>query len=394
MAAAVAANPNCPPRLSRWMAWSSDWAVQAAVAASPVTTQEVLRILAGNEQARVRLHVAANPAAPGTIIGQLLADQSAYVRAVAAGHPAAPAAGLRSLAETMSEPAWVLRAIATNSACAADLSDQILTWLALGGPGSADPLFDPMACTGHPADTTMTAAAWYWQQARAPGAESHPLWRVRAAVIPARRRISMQARELTRDPRPDVRRAVASFTGLPFNRLRELGGDDDPRVARIAATALQGKRRAEKKRRRIRLLLRLVPVGPVIAIALMTLVNALVSAPGSSLNSAMPVITGSGGITSDPVHGLPGGGQIGCFWVSALHLSLVSVSTGTEALTLSIPGAVTSYPEGVPAPNPVRLPAGQYAEFVLPAGGSLVTMIVTRPGKDSPERLAFPRCGR
>src|SRR5215468_9775070 len=209
VAATVARNPRCSPQLQHRLAcYPPNWAVAAAVAANPAADAAVLAELAGSADAKVRLHVAANPSLPESAVECLLADPNRNVRAVAASNSAASAAGLSRLAEGFSEPAFILRAIAANPACPAELSGQLLTWIALGGPGHEDPVFDPVECTGHPGDTSVAVAAWYWEQASTEVAANHSLWRARAQFPAARRHVPFhQARMLARDPRPEVRRA-------------------------------------------------------------------------------------------------------------------------------------------------------------------------------------------
>lgn len=239
--AIVAGNPRCPQRVFGSLAWSSDWAVRAAVAANPETGLAVLQRLAGGSAACVRLYLAANPSLDQALADRLLRDSDPYVRAVAATHQAASADGLRQLADGMSEPAWVLRAIAGNRRCPEDLSDQLLTWLALGGPGPADPLFDPVECTGHPGDPRSTPQSWYLKQAEGAMAELHPLWLVRAAVMRAAGRLPAErARTLARDPRPEVRRSIAGVGQLPAGIRWELMRDGDEQVARLASRAKPG----------------------------------------------------------------------------------------------------------------------------------------------------------
>ena len=84
----------------------------------------------------------------------------------------------------MTEPAWILRRVGDNPACPKELSDQVLTWLALGGAGDSDLAFDPIECTGSPEEG---GPAWYLRQAASPGryasASQHPLWLVRAMLL-------------------------------------------------------------------------------------------------------------------------------------------------------------------------------------------------------------------
>src|SRR5262249_2635693 len=156
-------------------------------------------------------------------VAELLGHRNLCVRAVAAGHSEAPPDQLCRLTEGLTAPAWVLRAAAANPSCPPDVSDQVLTWIALGGPGSSDPMFDPLGCTGHPGDTEGALAVWYTVEARSPLAYRHPLWRVRASIAQANATVPIdQGKELCRDPRVEVRRSVAGLVGIPMRNVREL----------------------------------------------------------------------------------------------------------------------------------------------------------------------------
>ena len=228
----AAQNPACSIRLYRQLLWSPFPAVEAAVAANPRAASLLIDKLDGFAGASLRLFVAANPSAPPDVIDRLLADKDPYVRRVAAAHPAAPSEGLRRLCRDFSQPAWTLRAAAINPACPADLSDQVLTWLALGGAGPADLQFDPIECSGHPGSTEVNAVGWYANAARQDGAELHALWRVRAAIPSARARIPIFILTLlAADPRAEVRRQSARFRELPSPVLRELRADADATAA-------------------------------------------------------------------------------------------------------------------------------------------------------------------
>jgi hypothetical protein len=236
--AAVAANPRCPRPLLRSMARAHDWAVRAALTSQPVLSPALLNRLIRRSAPCVRLYAAASPSLTPALADRLLADQDPYVRGMAAGHPAASAAALSRLAEGLYEPAWILRRIAANPSCPADLADQLLTWISLGGAEHSDPMFDPVECTGHPADTRVSGWAWYKEQAEAKKAERHALWRVRESVASGRVFVD-QVWVLARDPRPEVRRRIAARRWHNLNIVLELRRDADPAVARTAAATLK-----------------------------------------------------------------------------------------------------------------------------------------------------------
>lgn len=236
--AAVAVHPCCP-RLLLWsMARSHDWAVRAAVTTRPDLPPVLLERLIRRSAPCVRLHAAASPSLTTALADRLLADQDPYVRGVAAAQPAASAAALGRLAEGLSEAAWILRRIAANPSCPADLSDQLLAWISLGGAEHCDPLFDPVECTGHPADTRVWDGAWYREQAQGKKAEQHALWQVRLLVLTGPV-YHDQVWALARDLRPEVRRRAAARRWRVLTILLELRGDADPAVARTAAATLK-----------------------------------------------------------------------------------------------------------------------------------------------------------
>jgi hypothetical protein len=192
----AAQNPACPIRLYRRLLWSPFPAVEAAAAANTRAASLLIDKLDGFAGASLRLFVATNPAAPPEVIDRLLADKDPYVRRVAAAHPAAASEGLRRLCRDFSQPAWILRAAATNPACPADLSDQLLTWLALGAAGPADPHFDPIECSGHPGSTEVNPVGWYANAARQDGAEMRQYHRRELGFLSSSSRSSPPIREL------------------------------------------------------------------------------------------------------------------------------------------------------------------------------------------------------
>lgn len=382
--ALVAANPRCPPSMLRSMVWAPDWAIRAAVAANPAATLPILESLITGSGPRVRLYAAGNPSLSEPLAGRLLADPDQFVRAVAARHPAASAAALGQLAEGMAEPAWVLQAIAGNPACPPELTDQLLTWIALGGSGHSDPLFDPVECTGNPGDTRFEPFAWYQEQARRPGAERHPLWAVRASVLNAQHRISLvQARSLARDPRPEVRRSLATGQ-LPLDVRRQLRRDADPQVAGLAAAVGTRNKQAERKRQARRLIPVWLGLGMPLAIALLVLsshegqIFGSTSGTSSSGNPARTAGSGQRAAGS----GQPGGN-------SAASSMLLAPS----ALTMTVPGG------GVIICEPLHPRSARAAVVDVVAGDEVLTLRVhagelTRAGRRSVVRLAIVRDGR
>ena len=253
VAAAVAGNPSTPQKvLARSFMHRSAWAVRHALASNTAAPGEALQQLARAAEVAVRLQVATSRLLPEQTVGALLRDTSPYVRAVAARNPQASAAALEQLARPMTEPAWVLGAVASNSSCPPALADEIRASIA-GGAGNTDPTFDPFTCTGHPGDTTLDVSTWYRQIAlktAADGAEIHPLWRVRSAVTSSWARIDGKVlMTLAVDPQPEVRLSMmqhltaAQLRGISFARLKHLARDADPQVAAAAVRAIKQKRK-------------------------------------------------------------------------------------------------------------------------------------------------------
>jgi hypothetical protein len=395
--AMVAANPRCPRRVQASLVWSPEWAVRAALAANPATDPAVLEMLVGGSTACVRLHVAANPSLTPALADRLLGDSSPYVRAVAAGSTAASADGLRRLAEGMSEPAWALRAIAGNPSCPADLCDQLLTWIALGGSGDADALFDPVKCAGHPGGTRFGSVAWYREQARREGAESHPLWRVRAEVMPVLGRLpGNRARALSRDPRPEVRRTIARLPQLPPGIRLELMGDSDPQVARLALRGQQpgpARRRARLSWWRL-LWWRLLPplTAPLIFFGLL-LWNVTTSQQATSGRS-QPPYTRTVRAAAPAWRALPGHGGIACGMPPAdgPGTSFVSVAAGSGGVTLHVAGGVMTA-GGRVVDSPVAIPAGGWARFLLYGPASVSAAASRDGGSPAGASTTLLRCG-
>ena len=241
-------HPNCPPALIRRHARGGAWAVRAAIAASTHTPPDLLPQFA-HDVRPVRLALATNPNTPPESLMVLLGEGDTYVRGVAASNPAAPPKGLTALAVGLAEPAWALRNIARNPACPPELSEEVLTWLALGGSGAGNPTFDPISCESHPGDRDQSEWYWYREAATADRTpETHPLWRVRHTVASGDRVPYPALAELARDPHPEVRRGAARFETLSLPQLEELTGDEDEVVARLARTTLERKRSALRSR--------------------------------------------------------------------------------------------------------------------------------------------------
>lgn len=379
--AAVAANPRCPRPLLRWMSLSTDWAVGAAVAGNPAASSRLLDVIVCTGEPRERLYLAGNPSLSSALADRLLADADPFVRGVAAVHPAATAAALTRLAGGMTEPVWILQRIAANPSCPAGLSDQLLTWIALGGTGNADPMFDPVDCTGHPADTSVPAFGWYREQAGRSSAEWHPLWRVRAEVLSAAGRLpGERVRILARDPRPEVRRSIARAGRLPLEMRLELRRDGDPVTARLARAAARKANDGPPGRWILISIVRLlVPLG-LIATPLFLFLPS--NHDGSVLTTAR---TGSQAIAVVPgtvTRELPGGGNLTCVPMAGDPPPVVvHVSAGTRRLALRFAGIVYAGIRQLLLSPDATVPAGQGAQFDLPHGSSLLTVTAPAQGQ-------------
>jgi hypothetical protein len=393
---AVGRNPSCTKRVHGYLAFSPDWAIQAAVASNPGAPPAVIRRLAFSVDPRIAIAAATNPSLPPDVVAAMLRSSDVYLRGVAAAHPNAPPEELRRLADGMSEPAWVLRAIAANSSCPADLSDQLLTWIALGGPGKQDPLFDPVTCTGHPAATDGAVTVWYTEAARRDGAERHPLWRVRAAVAPVRKQLPVAAvRGLRRDARAEVRRTVAGFIGVRPREVREMMGDGDPGVARIATRVRSANRKRYRKNsapRRRRRALRLAPLALLLCLPVIAGLFSRSSGSGDVPSTVQCASTGrwlgadtsAASVTHRPataVGGLPGGGWLAC-GLSGHGSDTVLMSAGSTSLGFLVPSTVL-LPNGQEHTDmALQIAAGHLGLFYL-LGNPQQMVIAIFPGNRS-----------
>jgi hypothetical protein len=291
----------------------------------------------------------------------------------------------------------VLRAVATNPSCPAELSDELLTWITIGGPGKTDPHFDPVQCTGFPASTEVSPAAWYAEQARRPDAEWHPLWRVRAAVPAARKTLKLSTvRELRRDPRPEVRRTVAGFTGVLPRDVREMLGDADSAVARIAARVRSANRRRFLRRRLPRYVARLAPFGLVVGVLIPVFTSTQgTSTPPGTLSETCA--STSGWLTDLPrsapaqVPGslsLPDGGWLACGPVTTAGPEAILVSTGSSGLTVLVADSVILPDDKTYTDVPLHIAPGRESLLSLSDTPSVVVVTITPDGTPSREITA------
>jgi hypothetical protein len=399
VAAEVARNPATPERVLKRLAVTARWAVQAAVATNPRTPPKALSFLSTTARLPVRVLVATNPSLPAGDVHRLLNDDNQYVRAVAAKHPSAAPDALAQIAAPMSEPAWVLRAVAANPACPTELSDQVLTWLALGGAGNSDPRFDPIDCTGHPGDTSTSLLSWYRDAARKPAAEAHPLWRVRAAVTTSLERIPIPVlTDLAQDPRPEVRRTAARFQELSWGRLKDLQQDADPSVRQLATVAAQSKRanprpgsKSVRRRRLARGAIAVVVVGNLVRLVTGQVDGS--ASPASSSSTHIPntvlgatdgdIVAAMGGTPTEHA-ALPGGASVVAGTLPESSGDYLTFTSGSMDLLITVPATVMSVTGSI-LDDGVELPPNgpNTTIFVATQSNSLVLSVRQRQSPDS-----------
>ena len=382
VAALVAANTSTPEGILAMLRNHTSFAVRQSLASNSVAPVDVVRWLARSDNDSVRLHAAAHRRLPTPSVDELLRDFDVYVRAVAANNPNASSEALTRLAQPMTEPAWVLRAVATNPACPPPLSNEILTWIALGGTGNSDPQFDPITCAGHPGDTTVDVWNCYRKATRVQGAERHALWRIRSAITSSWPRIPGEVlMTLAVDPEPAVRRSVAGYKELTSKRLKYLAKDSDPMVAERAVYALRAKSgglpfwRYPGSRRAWAI--------PLISIALF---GAFQSATHSSPSTPPPAFgdllaNGAGdghpvGLQAGVPATLPGDGQFAASPRNSNGASVLTISTGNLALGIHLPTTAFT-PSGVPIGNELQLLPGRTTTVTVTVPTSSMTFELT-----------------
>jgi len=385
LARVVAANPACPPLLLRSLSTSPFESVRMAVAARASAPPSLLARMARGHPA-VRLLAAANPGLASEDVARLLLDADPYVRTAAAGNPAAPPAALARLAEAMAAPAWTLRAIAANPACPPELSDQLLTWLALGGAGAADPTFDPVACSGHPGEPGTNIFEWYRQEAAKSSAPCrHPLWRVRAATPSSRDKTPYAwLAAMARDMRPEVRQVAARYPGLPAGVLKELTGDAVSSVADQAAASLKRKPQPRGAKR--------VPRGVSVAVIASVLLFAVRLAASQSspqtpdfTKLTLPDVGPLPTATPGAAQPLPGGGTLIAGMLDSLGVPYITVNTGEKGLTVTVPAPTL---DGPSASDGYRISSFSAHQFVLLPGSAGETVTVTaKPDDGNPVKV-------
>jgi hypothetical protein len=288
--ALVAANPAADAKTLDQLACDESWAVAVALAARPDIPARMLRG-AEHWSAHERFALAGNAHVPVEALERLLADENVYVRGRAAANPSARPASLRALVQNMSEPPWVLRAVASNPAFPRDLAEELLTWIALGGTGAGDPTFDPVTCVGNPVDASTPEYFFYQHEAQQEDAQESVLFRVRASIPEANGRTPVRVIEqLACDAEASVRVVASTFAELPRGLLVELTEDADPQVASNARAALQRHRALARERRwSDKSWTWRSAIPGAVAIAIFSLVNGFGGNGGGSSSDRMPM---------------------------------------------------------------------------------------------------------
>jgi hypothetical protein len=219
----------CSPK---WMA------IAVNAASNPTIETRYLRKLAASHRA-VDLALLTNYRCPDSLVLQATRGElGPFLKSVALRHPSVGEATLRYAAQDLGQPAWILTSITRNPNCPEDLSDSILTWLAIGGAGDTDPLFDPLTEAGNPGSTKITRAVNIAEVAVQEGFSS-ALGCVRAAHAQRFRQLETDSlMALANDPAIVVRLRAAQFKLR--RSLKDLIDDAEPSVAIQAQSVLRG----------------------------------------------------------------------------------------------------------------------------------------------------------
>jgi hypothetical protein len=219
-------------RLTMWhFARDKQWSVRAALARRTDLPPRVQRKIL-KKGGPPKLALAANPTISSRTANALVKDHDEFVAGRALANPVVATATLVEHARGLDREPWILRNIAENRNCPVELRDEILTWLALGGAGNKDPLFDPITCVSHPGDRLTARYVVYRDLARAEGSHDSSLWAVRAAATLDCAEIS-RIEQYACDDRVEVRRVAIQRT-LPYRRWRGMAWDCDPYLRRSA----------------------------------------------------------------------------------------------------------------------------------------------------------------
>lgn len=207
--AVLAGRPDLTNGDYRRLKKSPDWAVLDALARNHVLTArqiEQIRVI----HPAITLTKVQHPNCPAVILEYAIAAShiDPYIRAVALRHPTIDTLTLKTAAEDLQAPAWVLRSIALNPACPTDVRDGLLAWIAVGGAGFSDPMFDPVTGMGHPGDTRTDRSVALTELADLYSRVA--LFRL--AWVRAQSTVQLpDLRRLSRDPDPAIRQRAAQF---------------------------------------------------------------------------------------------------------------------------------------------------------------------------------------
>lgn len=200
-------------------------AVRCAAISSPLVARvRRQRLERAMDDGVVAQAAVVNPALPAGVLDdvltRLIPDErkwpggaANWIVGAALGNPAVPARQLVRLADAPA-PAWAMRRLATNPSAPAEVSEPMLTMLALGAM-EGDPRFDPISGAGNPGDPALHPWAETSRIAITEPLLRHPVPTVRASV-------ASQAQEMTHadllllaeDPDIRVRAVVLRFRPL------------------------------------------------------------------------------------------------------------------------------------------------------------------------------------
>jgi hypothetical protein len=218
-------------RILRWWVRRGPDALDAAIARHPDTPHSALRILAAKSPTH-RLALTENPALPSHMAATLADDPDIWVRGAGLGNPNLPSSEVERHAADPGLLPWQLRRLANNPSCPQPVRDQALTWLALGGAGPGDPLFEPF--DGPNARRQPFGDVEALKRHRHPQA---PVAHFRAmALLEAGTCETNTLKRHAQHPSPEVRLAAARYQNASI--LMDLARDSDHGVRSRARSTL------------------------------------------------------------------------------------------------------------------------------------------------------------
>jgi hypothetical protein len=200
----------------------------------------------------VALAAVVNPVLPASVLDRLLRrfvpDErkwptgcDRWIVGAALGNPGLPLVQFARLADA-SAPAWAMRRLATNPAAPADVSEPLLTMLALGAM-EGDPRFDPVSGDGNPGDPALHPWAETNRIARDEPLLRHPVPTVRANVAAGLEQLTHEdLLMLAEDPDPRVRSIVLRFQSLSPPVRKSLVNDPTPWIRALSTQRIPRRR--------------------------------------------------------------------------------------------------------------------------------------------------------